>query len=74
MVCGSSQTLALIRDSPFVLSWGNGDPVAKTYSDAFNFDKPLIYDCKGKNAVIKTEKGYLYKINLETKQIEKVEG
>jgi hypothetical protein len=38
----------------------------------FSFDKPIIYDCGGKNVVILTEKGNLYKINLETKAIEKL--
>ena len=46
--------------------------MAKTYSDAFSFDRPIIYDCGGKTAVILTEKGHLYKINLETKAIEKI--
>jgi hypothetical protein len=31
-----------------------------------------MYDCGGKNAVIFTQKGNLYKINLETKALEKV--
>ena len=64
--------MAIIDKSPYLLCWGNGDPVAKTYSDIFDFDRPAIYDCGGKNAVILTEKGNLYKINLETKAIEKV--
>lgn len=72
VVCGSSQTLAVIDKSPFLLCWGNGDPVAKTYSDVFEYDRPQLYDCGGKNAVIMTEKGNLYRINLETKAIEKV--
>ena len=55
-----------------MLIWGNGDPVAKTYSDIFAFDKPINYDCGGKNAVLLTEKGNIYKINLETKNIEKI--
>jgi hypothetical protein len=70
VVCGSSQTLAVIDQSPYLLCWGNGDPVAKTYSEVFEFDRPVIYDCGGKNAVIMTEKGNLYKINLEMKSIE----
>ena len=72
VVCGSSQTLALIDQSPYLLYWGNGDPVAKTYSEAFSFDRPIIYDCGGKNAVILTEKGSLYKINLETNSIDRI--
>lgn len=72
VVCGSTQTLAVIDQPPFLLCWGNGDPVAKTYSEMFEYDRPTIYDCGGKNAVILTEKGNLYKINLETKAIERV--
>jgi hypothetical protein len=60
----------VIDQSPYLLCWGNGDPVAKTYSEVFEFDRPVIYDCGGKNAVIMTEKGNLYKINLEMKSIE----
>jgi len=56
------------------LAWGNGDPVAKTYSEVFAYDKPISYDCGGKMAVILTEKGNIFKINLETKQIEKLQG
>lgn len=52
VVCGSSQTLAIIDQSPYLLSWGNGNPIAETYSEAFSFDKPIRYDCGGKNAVI----------------------
>ena len=74
VVCGSSQTLAIIDKSPFLLAWGNGDPAAKTYSDVFSLDRPISYDCGGKNAVILTEKGNIYKINLETKSIEKLQG
>jgi hypothetical protein len=73
VVCGSSQTLAIVDKSPYLLAWGNGDPVARTYSDVFSYDRPVRYDCGGKTAVILTEKGNLYKINLETKNIEKVE-
>lgn len=54
------------------MSWGNGDPVAKTYSTIFEFDRPVQYDCGGKNAVIMTEKGKIYKINLDTKSIEEI--
>lgn len=64
--------MALIDKSPYILFWGNGDPVAKTYSEIFAFDRPVNYDCGGKNAVILTEKGNIYKINLETKVIEKI--
>lgn len=46
--------------------------MAKTYSEAFSFDRPIIYDCGGKNAVILTEKGSLYKINLETNSIDRI--
>ena len=74
VVCGSSQTLALIDKSPYLMCWGNADPVASTYSEVFDFDKPIMYDCGGKNAVILTEKGNLFKINLETKALEKVRG
>jgi|LauGreDrversion4_2_1035121.scaffolds.fasta_scaffold358431_1 hypothetical protein len=74
VVCGSSQTLALIDKSPYLMCWGNGDPVASTYSDSFEFDRPVLYDCGGKNAVILTEKGSLYKINLETKALDRVHG
>jgi hypothetical protein len=35
VVCGGSQTLAFIDTSPFLLSWGNGYPLAKTYSSFF---------------------------------------
>jgi hypothetical protein len=56
------------------MCWGNADPVARTYSEVFDFDKPILYDCGGKNAVILTEKGNLYKINLETKELVKVRG
>ena len=52
VVCGSTQTLAIIDQSPYLLSWGNGNPIAETYSEAFSFDKPIRYDCGGKNAVI----------------------
>eukprot|EP00347_Sterkiella_histriomuscorum_P016162 403354247 len=72
VVCGSSQTLAIIDKSPYILFWGNGDPIAKTYSDIFAFDKPINYDCGGKTAVVLTEKGNIYKINLEVKSIEKI--
>ena len=72
MVCGSSQTLALVNRSPYLLCWGNGDPIAKTYSEYFNNDRPVNYECGGKNAVILTEKGTLYKINLETKSIKRI--
>jgi hypothetical protein len=74
VVCGSTQTLAIIDKSPYLMCWGNGDPVARTYSEIFDFDRPLLYDCGGKNAVILTEKGNLYKINLETKALDKVRG
>ena len=74
VVCGSSQTLAIIDKSPYLMCWGNGDPVARTYSEIYDFDRPLLYDCGGKNAVILTEKGNLYKINLETKALDKVRG
>jgi hypothetical protein len=56
------------------MCWGNSDPVARMYSDIFDYDKPLLYDCGGKNAVVLTEKGNLYKINLETKALDKVRG
>lgn len=72
VVCGSSQTLGLIDQPPYLLCWGNGDPVARTYSEIFEFDRPVAYDCGGKNAVVLTDKGDLYKINLETKAIDKV--
>jgi hypothetical protein len=74
VVCGSSQTLGFIDKSPFLLCWGNGDAVARTYSEVFDFDRPILYDCGGKNAVILTEKGNLLKINLENKAIEEVKG
>jgi hypothetical protein len=74
VVCGSSQTLAIIDTSPFLLSWGNGDPLAKTYSSFFEYDRPVSYDCGGKNAVILTEKGKVYKLNLESKHIEEIKG
>ncbi len=35
VVCGSSQTLAIVDKSPYLLAWGNGDPSAKTYSEVF---------------------------------------
>ena len=73
-MCGSSQTLALVDKAPFLLSWGNGDPVATTYSEIFEYDRPLKYDCGGKTAVIMTEKSNIYRINLETKQIERVKS
>jgi hypothetical protein len=74
VVCGSTQTLALIDKSPYLMCWGNGEPIARTYSNVFDTDRPILYDCGGKNAVIFTEKGNLYKINLETKALEKVRG
>lgn len=64
--------MAFIDKSPYLLSWGNGDPIAKTYFDVFNYDKPVKYDCGSVRAVILTEKGILYKINLETKTIEEI--
>lgn len=38
----------------------------------FTYDKPIKYDCGSTRAVILTEKGKLYKINLDTKGIEEI--
>lgn len=67
VVCGSSQTLAIIDKSPHLLLWGNGIPNAETYSDIFSNDKPVKYSSGGIYAIIYTERGNLYKINLENK-------
>ena len=48
--------------------------MAKTYSELFAFDRPASYDCGGKTAVILTEKGSLFKLNLEAKQIDRLQG
>jgi alpha-tubulin suppressor-like RCC1 family protein len=74
VVCGSSQTLAIIDTSPFLISWGNGDPLAKTYSSIFEYDRPVSYDCDGKRAVFLTEKGKVYRLNLKSKQFKEVKG
>jgi alpha-tubulin suppressor-like RCC1 family protein len=54
------------------MEWGNGDPIARTHSDLFNYDRPIKYDIGGNNLVILTERGIIYKLNLEKKTNEKI--
>jgi hypothetical protein len=62
--------LAIIDKSPYLLIWGNGNPNAETYSELFSNDRPVKYASGGIHAIIYTEKGLLYKINLENKTMQ----
>ena len=62
--------MAFIDKSPYLISWGDGDHIARTFSEVFKFDKPVKYDVGGKNSVILTESGNLYRLNLEKKSFE----
>lgn len=70
VVCGGSQTLAIIDQTPYLMLWGNGNPKAETYSEVFSHDRPIKYASGGIYAIIYTEKGILYKINLENKTMD----
>jgi len=74
VVCGSRQTLAMLDRSPFVALFGNGKSVAETFPQHFLHDRPIKYDCAGQQAIILTEKGYVYKVNLETLALEELHG
>lgn len=52
--------------------WGNGNPKAETYSEIFSNDRPIKYASGGIYAIIYTERGILYKINLENKTMDQI--